>query len=388
MSFDLCNKTDRGTLSELTSKGELDELILGSKVDPFAPKQSPHINHATDHGVRSPFEGSRNVYTATVPEEGDLLYAATIVIRPRRDADGEMLYSLFEGDDGEDEDAACSSDLIESVELRINNQCIQRIERDALDVPFSHTNYPGTAGQLLAFDRIQHKGGSFHIPLNFFFSKVGNAYPLVDSQYPVQVRVNLVGDNSAILVDSNDHRLTGHAGWEEHFDMYLETSQIYLEDPAREKLAKQPRDMVVVQRSDTTYQAPTDQTTFSIKLENNLPIRSIKISGDRVREDTLARFFVNGELRFEHEIGWMNYFGRLQGHGETDAYEMGMPCQKGVCGRMNLSLMDAPRLDLHYIDKEAGAGEGDDEIYVYIENYNVLRWDNGKARLLLHKNRM
>jgi len=319
------------------------------------------------------------VYTATVPEEGDLLYAASIVISPRRDADGKMLYSL--------KDAHSSSDLIESVELRINNQCIQRIERGALDVPFSHTNYPGTAGQLLAFNKIQHKGGSFHIPLNFFFSKVGNAYPLVNSQYPVQVRVHLVGDNSALLVDGSDDALTGHAGWEEHFDMYLETSQIYLEDSTREELAAAPRDMVVVQRSSVPYQAPTDQTTFSIKLENNLPIRSIEITGDRVRDDTLARFFVNGELRFEHEIMWMKSFGQLQGHGDTRAYEIGMPCRKGVCGRMNLSLMDAPRLDLHYIDKEAGVGDGND-IYVYIENYNVLRWENGKGRLLLHKNRM
>lgn len=372
MSFDLCNKTDRGTLSELTSKGELDELILGSKVDPFAPKQSPHINHATDHGVRSPFEGSRNVFTATVPEEGDLLYAASIVIRPRRNADGEMLHWLAEGKK--------SSELIESVELRINNQCIQHIKRSALDVPFSHTNFPGKQKQCNAYHTIQTKGGSFHIPLNFFFSKAGNAYPLVNSQYPVQVRVHLVDDNKGVLNDQEKH-----VKWEEEFDMYLETSQIYLEDSAREALTTAERDMVIVQRSENTYHAPTNQTTFSIKLENNLPIRSIEISGERVREDTLARFFVNGELRFEHEIGWMRNFGQLQGHGSTDSYQMGIPCQKGVCGRMNLSLMDAPRLDLHYIDKEHGT---DDAIYVYIENYNVLRWENGKARLLLHKNRM
>ena len=385
--FDLCNKTDRGTLSELTSKGELDELILGNDVNPFAQKQSPHVNHATDHGVRSPFEGTRNVYPATVPEEGDLLYAASIVIRPRRGPDGKMEYRLKPSTPtATPVDITCSADLIESVELRINNQCIQRIERDALDVPFTHTNFPGSAKQCVALNQIQClTGGSFYIPLNFFFSKTGNAYPLINSLYPVQVRVNLVADNKGILrKDGSD--TTKHVGWE-NFDMYLETSQVYVEDSAREELARKQRDMVVVQRSSATYQAPTNQTTFSVKLENNLPIRSMDISGDRVRDDTLARFFVNGELRFEHEIGWMDSFGILQGHGGGEGYRFGMPCQKGVSGRMNLSLMDAPRLDLHYIDKEAGSGE-DNEIEVYIENYNVLRWKDGKARLLLHKNRL
>ena len=67
-------------------------------------------------------EGKRNVFSAVVPERGDLLTSAMIVLTTIQNPESMVL------------DTDCYPyDLIDNIEVRLNGQCIQRITKDLLD---------------------------------------------------------------------------------------------------------------------------------------------------------------------------------------------------------------------------------------------------------------
>lgn len=392
MSFDLCRKTDRGSLTDLGAKnGGLDSTLLATTTEGnFQSDQDfqPHGNFVHDTSIRTTMEGQRNKYSATVPEQGDLLTGATIVIR---DINHQSLSANVH-----------SSTFIENIEIRINGQCIQSLSQKDLDVPYEPVNGPSTYYQGAGYQSLsQTDGGPWYIPINAFFSKDGNAYPLIDSQYPMEIHVTFqpLTCFEALTVGDQQFNPLGCNDWHQIFEITLMTHQTYLSEEEREDVRTKQRDMFVVQR-DVQEVPLAKHTDLRVKLDSNLPLRSIRINEtvpegqfNRIQSNTLIRFLINREPRFEHFFKYLQYAGEMAGFNfhlrtRSDAttkpdavYYFGDPGYSPN-GRCNLSMLDDPTIELHGL----AAGETG-TISITTESYNLLRWSNGRAYLVLHKSR-
>ena len=410
MSFDLCRKTDRGSLTDLGAKnGGLDSTLLATDVEPNIPSlveretgnfQSdqiiqPYGNFVHDTSIRTIMGGQRNKYSATVPEQGDLLCGATIVIR---DINHRPLSSTVH-----------SSAFIDNIEIRINGQCIQSLSQKDLDVPYEPVNGPSTYYQGSGYQSLsQTDEGPWYIPINAFFSKVQHAYPLIDSQYPMEIHVTFIP--LSCLGEENDNGITLTVGgeqfnrqgcndWHQLYEITLMTQQTYLSQEEREALRSNPRDMFIVQRDVQTVPL-AEHTDLRLKLDSNLPLRSIRINEivsdgqfNRIQSNTLVRFLINREPRFEHFVKYLRYAGEMAGFNfhlrlrstpntpDDAVYYFGDPGYNPI-GRCNLSMLDDPTIELH------GLAEGQNgTITITTESYNLLRWNKGRAYLVLHKSR-
>ena len=385
MSFDLCRKTDRGSLTDLGAKnGGLDSTLLATTTEGnFQSDQQlqPYGNFVHDTSVRTTLEGQRNKYSATVPEQGDLLVGATIVIRDIQHRPIGM--------------TGHSATLIDNIEIRINGQCIQRLSQKDLDVPYEPVNGPSTYYQGSGYQSLsQTNEGPWYIPINAFFSKAQNAYPLIDSQYPMEIHVTfqpLACIDDTFTVGGQQFDRLGCNDWHQQFEITLMTQQTYLSQEERDIVRTTQRDMFVVQR-DVQEVPLAKHTDLRVKLDSNLPLRSIRINGDRVQSNTLVRFLINREPRFEHFFKYLKYAGEMAGFNfhirtrsgndpEDAVYYFGDPGYNPI-GRCNLSMLDDPTIELHGL----AAGE-DGTINITTESYNLLRWNNGRAYLVLHKSR-
>jgi hypothetical protein len=385
MSFDLCRKTDRGTLTDLSAQNEgLDKNILGSGTSNLKQHQGKYTNFANDTSVRATFEGKRNVFTVTVPEQGDLLTGATLVITSLKKL--EDMYS----------DCCWTNQFIKSVEVRINGQCVQRLEKERLHVPFTGLNSPSTQQQRDAFRTITSTdNGPFYIPLNLFFSKKGNGYPLIDSQYPLEIRVEMFPIANAKI----HHRENGWEGenltsWTEDTTFTLLTTQKFLTEAERATLSGSTREMMILQRNYQDVALNKNDSTMRIKLDSNLPLRSLSFMSERVQNSSIIRYFINGHVRFEHYGKFLKNYHLLQGHDNPSTgignnedvflYHFGEPSADGVYGRSNLSQLDAPTIEI----RDLAADDGREGILkLTMESYNLLVWKGGKSYLVLHKSR-
>lgn len=396
MSFDLCRPTDRGSLTDLGAKnGGLDLSLLATGTEGnFQSDQEfeKYGNFARDTSIRTPMEGQRNKYSAVVPEQGDLLDSATLVIR-------HINHESLSG-------TGFTSDLIDNIEIRINGQCIQRLDKDDLDVPFGPVNGPTTYYQGSGYRALSSQTtGPWYIPINAFFSKDGNSYPLIDSQYPMEIHVTFNSmdclTDADVTVGGQPFRPLGCNDWHQMYELTLMTAQVYLSKEERDFIRNKERDMYVVQR-DIQRVPLANHTDMRIKLDSNLPLRSIQINDSpeqvkannaRIAGNTLVRFLINREPRFEHFFKYLQYCGETAGfdvHLRTrlddqlktwGKYYFGDP-EYSPYGRCNLSMLDDPTIEIHGL--EAGT---DGEIMIRTESYNLLRWKDGKAYLVLHKSR-
>jgi hypothetical protein len=228
--------------------------------------------------------------------------------------------------------------------------------------------------------------------LNAFFAKKNNAYPLVESQYPVEVRVEFQKGAGTYFDNATK--------WEEAFELTLLTTQVYLNDTERTTLKNNARELLLLQRDSTTYNIKNADTNFRVKLDSNLPMRVLKLAGDRIQSNTSIRFLVNGHIRFEHFAKNLQTMHLLEDHGLSyyekrrndvgkDAgvrYHFGDPCTKGPKGRINLTQLDNPTIEIANLRKEDDLSKSS-AITVMTESYNVLDWKNGKSFLRLHKSR-
>ena len=193
MSFNLCRKSDRGTITDLEARdGGIDAMTIknGGKSILEQPSHK-HNNFAIDTSVRTIMEGKRNVYTCTVPEEatfsrGDLGPSTN----PFED-DGSLR--------GRRKRQPCpvrdATDLIDSIEVRLNGQCIQHINGDELSIPFTGVNSSHTKLQEEAYDgMIGAENAPFLIPINAFFSTDENAFPLIDNEFPLEIKVTFANN--------------------------------------------------------------------------------------------------------------------------------------------------------------------------------------------------
>jgi hypothetical protein len=392
MSFDLCRKTDRGSLTDLGAKnGGLDSTLLATtRNGNFQSNQlfQPYSNFVNDTSIRTTMEGQRNKYSAIIPEQGDLLTGATIVIR---DIHHKPLWSNVH-----------SATLIENIEIRINGQCIQSLSQKDLDVPYEPVNGPSTYYQGSGYQSLsQTNEGPWYIPINAFFSKDGNSYPLIDSQYPLEIHVTFQpltclgednDDGIQLTVGGQRFDRLGCNDWHQHFEITLMTHQTYLSEEERDDVRNGERDMFVVQR-DVQEVPLAKHTDVRIKLDSNLPLRSLRVNGDRVQSNTMVRFLINREPRFEHFFKYLQYVGEMGGFNfnlrirsdntitDDAVYYFGEPGYSPN-GRCNLSMLDDPTVELHGL----AAGE-DGTISITTESYNLLRWKDGRAYLVLHKSR-
>lgn len=456
MSFDLCRKTDRGTLTDLSAKNEgLDNNFLGGSETNLKQHQEKYTHFANDTSVRATFEGKRNVFTVTVPEQGDLLTGASLVITSLNNV--ENMYS----------DCCWTNNFIKSVEVRSNGQCIQRLEKEKLHVPFTGLNDKSTHQQREAFrDFTNTDNGPFYLPLNLFFSKKGNGYPLINSQYPLEIRVEMIpieeaaihlagprktdeveqtkidfADTYNCVVDFSD----GHSGsgdhvhfppgnhgdgdhdhelpqiqyfhdtdvhetedeynarktylnsWVEQTTLTLLTTQKILTEEERASLASSTREMLILQRNYQDVALPKNDSTMRVKLDSNLPLRSLTFLSDRLQNSSIVRYFINGHVRFEHYGKFLKSYHLLQGHDNPTAgfvgggtlpagyyiYHFGEPSADGVYGRSNLTQLDAPTIEI----RDLAADDGTNQLKLTMESYNLLIWKGGKSYLVLHKSR-
>ena len=384
MSFDLCRKTDRGTLTDLSAKNEgLDNNFLGGSETNLKQHQEKYTHFANDTSVRATFEGKRNVFTVTVPEQGDLLTGATLVITSLNNV--EDMYS----------DCCWTNNFIKSVEVRSNGQCIQRLEKEKLHVPFTGLNDASTHQQREAFrDFTNTDNGPFYLPLNLFFSKKGNGYPLINSQYPLEIRVEMVPIAEAAIHHNDGVNLES---WVEETTLTLLTTQKILTEEERATLAGSTREMLILQRNYQDVALPKNDSTMRVKLDSNLPLRSLTFLSDRIQNSSIVRYFINGHVRFEHYGKFLKSYHLLQGHDNPTAgfvgggtlpsgyyiYHFGEPSADGVYGRSNLTQLDAPTIEI----RDLAADDGVNQLKLTMESYNLLIWKGGKSYLVLHKSR-
>jgi hypothetical protein len=402
MSYDLCRETSRGVLTDLSATDQnigIDAKIVSTNnagKSILDQKLKAANNYVKDTSVRSPLEGQRNVFSGTIVEEGDMLSSATLVLMPihpdTTDIKTETVKDCTE---------PCFNfiDMIKSVELRINGQCIQRLTQADFEVPFVGINDKPTEEQQGAYeDMIYMDEAPYYLPLNFFFAKKNNAYPLVESQYPLEIRVEFAGRPDAYFDGSSKK-------WEDTFQMTLLSTQVYLNDTERKSLQgpNASREYLLLQRDTVTHQVPDKDTTFRAKLESNMPMRVLRVTSDRIVGRTIARFLINGHIRFEHYAKRLALVHILDNHAvsrferkfieEDDdrtapagiRYHFGDACPEGPNGRLNLTQLDNPTIELMNLNKVATKGQT--EVRVDVESYNILDWRNGKSFLRLHKSR-
>jgi hypothetical protein len=216
------------------------------------------------------------------------------------------------------------------------------------------------------------------IPISAFFAKVGNAFPLIDNEYPLEVKVTF----AAI----DDQKLGGLKIGD--MEVVLMTSQAYLEQGERDAFlgaSAKAREMVITQRHHQRVPVAAADSVGRFGVETNLPLKSLSLTGDRIQDHTMIRFMINGHVRFEHFAKFLKSQGALQGHSSPDestpTYHFGLPSDDGVCGRINLSLLDNPMVEVHGLKEEAG------DLELTTVNYNVLVWNKGRAYVILHKSR-
>ncbi len=100
MSFDLCRETSRGVLTDLAATDQkigVDSKIVAPTNDGktiLDQKFKQFNNYVKDTSVRTIMEGQRNVFSGSVPEEGDLLTSATLVLQPILDATTRSVATL------------------------------------------------------------------------------------------------------------------------------------------------------------------------------------------------------------------------------------------------------------------------------------------------------
>ena len=225
MSFSICKKSDRGTITDLGAKaGGIDQKVLKASGKSLT-EQSTHefSNFAVDTSVRTIMEGKRNVYTCAIPEEGDLLTGATLVLRPLHQ---KTMSSTL----------ATAAQLVKKIEIRLNGQCIQSVRSDELIVPYTGINNAFTQIQYENyFTQSEIKSSPFFIPINAFFAKEGNAFPLIDNEYPLEVKVTFVDDlQTSYSVENKDGSTDEIPLKIGDLEVVLMTSQAYLEQSERD----------------------------------------------------------------------------------------------------------------------------------------------------------
>lgn len=365
MSFSICKKSDRGTITDLGAKGGgIDQKVLKASGKSLT-EQSTHefSNFAVDTSVRTIMEGKRNVYTCAIPEEGDLLTGATLVLRP--------LHQKTMTSDYDD-----STELVKKIEIRLNGQCIQSLRSDELVVPYTGINNTSTHLQQEAYtNQTDIDSSPFFIPINAFFAKEGNAFPLIDNEYPLEVKVTFVDDMKL----SDDLKIGD-------LEVVLMTSQAYLEQSERDAFfgdKAKSREMVITQRHHQRVSVSDKDSVARFSVESNLPLKSLSLDGSRIQDHTMIRFMINGHVRFEHFAKFLRTQGGMEGHAPTNlaTYHFGLPSEDGVCGRINLSLLDNPIIEVHDLEENAG------DLELTTMNYNVLVWNKGRAYVVLHKSR-
>ena len=309
---------------ELEAVGQADQHFIGNPEHSVFKKQfKQHQNHAIDWDVRSQFEGQGLTYRAEIPKKGDVCIGAMV-------------------------DMGNNAAVPTSYRLLIGGQCIQEHAIHAGEARMQYLNDRETHHTtLLDYTHGFYQGKKvYYFLTDVFFSKKGCSMPLrCDQQLEVEIEFE------EALSD----------------EIYLQTFQIYLEDASS---AREAQDIPITQMQETQHPAHTGDITVPLRF--NLPIRSLQMSGGS--HYTLK---INGQTRFSMNEMQLHLISRyVDGAAEKDSssYHFGIPNQEGHSGSFNMSKCDRVELIVK--------SDGSKPITVGVENYNLLRYQNGRYSLM------
>ena len=275
---------------------------------------------------------------------------------------------------------------MEKIEIRLNGQCIQSLRTTELVAPYTGINdLRRTFNELHTKIKLDLASSPFFIPINAFFAKEGNAFPLVDNEYPLEVKVTFVDDlQTSYSVENKDGSTDEIPLKIGDLEVVLMTSQAYLEQSERDAFfgdSAKPREMVITQRHQQEVSVSDKDTVGRFRVESNLPLKSLSLDGARIQDHTMIRFMINGHVRFEHFVKFLRTQGGVQGqHQRRRHVPLWPPIRRRVLWPHQSKPPDNPIIEVHDLEKS-----GDLELTTV--NYNVLVWNKGRAYVVLHKSR-
>lgn len=330
-----------GVLMELKAVGQADQHFIGNPQHSVFKKQfKQHANHAIDWNVRSHFEGQGTRYHAEIKAKGDMCIGAMIDLGKANTLSNVNSFTVKIG----------GLVIQEGVVGGGNHFFTVRENLNKINVIKNNSNIT------LNTDRYTDQ---YHI-LDTFFSKTGCGLLLPKDQFQ-KIEIEIEFEEAP---DDDAH-------------MYLQTFQVYFDDPQSMDV---PHDIPILQLQHSSYPKDSSKTT-SVKLNFNLPIRALFMTGG-IR----YKMKINGQTRFDlsqEQLRLISIF--VDGLHNTDAisdqtvspYYFGIPHEDGYSGSFNMSKVD--RVELVVTSKTYTVN---DTIEIEAENYNLLRYRNGKYSLM------
>ena len=331
-----------GVLMELKAVGQADQHFIGNPQHSVFKKQfKQHANHAIDWNVRSHFEGQGTRYHAEIKAKGDMCIGAMIDLG-KADALGN----------------------INSFTVKIGGLVIQE------GVAPSSGNHFFTVRENLNKRNVINSNDNivlgtttytkqYHI-LDTFFSKKGCGLLLPKDQLQ-KIEIEIEFDEAPA----------------DDAHMYLQTFQVYFDDPQSMDV---PHDIPIIQLQHFSHPKDSSKTT-SVKLNFNLPIRALFMQGG-----IHYKMKINGQTRFDLSaeqlrlisifVDGLHITGAISDNN-VSPYYFGIPHEDGYSGSFNMSKVD--RVELVVTSNAYTEG---DTIYIEAENYNLLRYRNGKYSLM------
>lgn len=322
-----------GVLMELKAVGQVDQHFVGNPQHSVFKKQiKQHHNFAIDWDVRSQFEGQGTRFSAEIPIKGDICIGAMI-------------------DMGED-----TNIVPRSYTIKIGGLVIQEHTIDQKQARLEHLNHR-EALHMAKRDAAGQTTSQYFFLTDVFFSKKGCGMVLPKSSLQ-DIVVELDFDSAPTTKE-----------------MYLQTFQVYFDDSS---LLDTPHDIPITQVQSLSHTSKANEKC-TIPLHFNLPIRVLRMVGGNH-----YALNVNGQTRFSMNEKQLHYISRYvdgrdlytttnEDKDKAVHYYFGIP-DEDFSGSFNMSKCD--RVELIVTCKN------DDGIHLHAENYNILRYQNGRYSLM------
>lgn len=339
-----------GVLMELKAVGQADQHFIGNPQHSVFKKQfKQHANHAIDWNVRSHFEGQGTRYHAEIKAKGDMCIGAMIDLGKANALSNINSFTVKIGGLVIQEGEVASAGNLSFLD---NGNHFFTIRENLNKRNVIKNNYNISLGTTTYTKQ-------YHI-LDTFFSKKGCGLLLPKDQLQ-KIEIEIEFEEAP---DDDAH-------------MYLQTFQVYFDDPQSMDV---PHDIPILQLQRLSHPKESSKTT-KVKLNYNLPIRALFMQGG-----IHYKMKINGQTRFDlsqEQLRLISIF--VDGphnkdnisDGTVSPYYFGIPHEDGYSGSFNMSKVDT--VELVVTSKTYTLG---DTIEIVAENYNLLRYRNGKYSLM------
>lgn len=328
---------------ELKAVGQADQHFIGNPQHSVFKKQfKQHANHAIDWNVRSHFEGQGTRYHAEIKAKGDMCIGAMIDLGKANVLSNVKSFTVTIGglhiQEGEvDSDGNDFFTVRENLNKR-------NVIKNNYNIALGITTYTK----------------QYHI-LDTFFSKKGCGLLLPKDQLQ-KIEIEIEFDEAPA----------------DDAHMYLQTFQVYFDDPQSMDV---PHDIPILQLQRSLHPKESSNPT-KIKLNYNLPIRALFMQGG-----IHYKMKINGQTRFDlsaEQLRLISIFvdgphiiKDTKPDETISPYYFGIPHEDGYSGSFNMSKVDTVELVVTSNSNTVG-----EKIEIVAENYNLLRYRNGKYSLM------